>query len=365
MKKPLFYIILSLFLYLNSFADGHKAGGTPGKINDGPYIFKMNKKFKVTWVENGIYREDSFNQDNFNDIKKTFNLTFNYKDLTDTYLQKPDLNQSYNMVDSIGVISDIHGEYNVYVNLLKGTGIIDDNLNWKFGKGHLVVLGDVFDRGDMVTEILWHLFGLEKQAEKAGGMVHVMLGNHELLMLSKDLSYISEKYQKVEKLSDTRYYDLYSRNSVLGKWLRSKPVVITINNIIFVHGGISRDVVRRNLTFRHINQMFYNNIIDKDPELICADEELLFLSDTKGPVWYRGYFTESDFCESRLDSILSFYGKKHIVVGHTTSKDIRAYFHNKIFGIDAGISMDQPGEMLLWENGSFYKCYGTGVRFKY
>jgi len=101
-------------------------------------------------------------------------------------------------------------------------GIIDKNLNWKFGTGHLVVLGDTFDRGDMVTEVLWHLFGLEKQAAKAGGMVYVLLGNHEALVLNKDLSYLNEKYKEVEVISNTNYFDLYSENSVLGRWLRNR-----------------------------------------------------------------------------------------------------------------------------------------------
>ncbi len=108
-------------------------------------------------------------------------------------------------MDSIGVITDIHGEYNIYIDLLKAAGIIDRNLNWKFGKGHLVVLGDIFDRGSMVNEVLWHLFGLEKQAEKAGGMVHVLLGNHEFLVLRKDLSFINEKYKEDEAISGIRY----------------------------------------------------------------------------------------------------------------------------------------------------------------
>ena len=30
---------------------------------------------------------------------------------------------------------------------MQGTGIIDEHLNWNFGKGHLVILGDMFDRG--------------------------------------------------------------------------------------------------------------------------------------------------------------------------------------------------------------------------
>ncbi len=65
------------------------------------------------------------------------------------------------MIDSIGIITDIHGEYSTYLNLLNANGIIDNDLNWKFGKGHLVIIGDTFDRGAMVTEVLWHLFGLE------------------------------------------------------------------------------------------------------------------------------------------------------------------------------------------------------------
>ncbi|MCK7530014.1 MAG: hypothetical protein MZV63_02625 [Marinilabiliales bacterium] len=80
-------------------------------------------------------------------------------------------------------------------------GIIDRNLNWKFGRGHLVYLGDAHDRGDMVTEILWHLFSLERQAAKAGGMVHFVLGNHELMVLDGDLRFINPKYRKVEAIN--------------------------------------------------------------------------------------------------------------------------------------------------------------------
>jgi hypothetical protein len=364
MKKQLLYLIICLFLSLNSYATYYSGGCYQDSINDGPYIFYVNDNLKVTWIKNSALKEKLITPENFAEIKKRFNLLCNYKDLTDSYLLKPVLDRTFRKIDSISVISDIHGEYDIYINLLKASGIIDKNLNWKFGKGHLVVLGDVFDRGEMVTEVLWHLFGLEKQAAEAGGMVQVLIGNHELLVLSKDLRYINEKYKEVEKLSGTKYFDLYSENSVLGKWLRSKPVMITINDIIFVHGGISIELVNRSLSIRQINNLFSNKIIGKDMELVCEDEELLFLSDTFGPIWYRGYFTDATFCESRLDSILDFYNKKHIVVGHTTYKDIQSHFKNKILGVDAGISMDQPGKMLIYKDGFFYKGYSTGKRIK-
>jgi hypothetical protein len=364
MKKLFLFLIISVFFILNSSTICFSEWSNSGPINDGPYIFNENGTITVKWIENSLLRKDIITPQNFNIIKKKFNLLFDYKDLTDNYKIKSDYSQIYTMVDSISVISDIHGEYNIYINLLKAMGIIDNNLNWKFGKGHLVVLGDVFDRGENVTEVLWHLFGLEKQAAEAGGLVHVMLGNHEIMVLSKDLRFMNEKYGKVERFFNEDYNDLYSVNSVLGKWLRSKPIIITLNDIIFVHGGISIELVHKKLTISQINQMFSDDIIGKEIIENDRNQEQMLLNDDCGPIWYRGYFTDTEFCETRLDSILDFYGKSHIVVGHTPSSDIKTRFNNKILGIDAGIVIDQPGEMLICKDGVFYKGYISGKRIK-
>ena len=216
----------------------------------------------------------------------------------------------------------------------------------------------------MVTEVLWHLFGLEKQAVKAGGMVHVLLGNHEFLVLRKVLSFMNEKYKKAELITNIKYYDQFADKSVLGKWLRSKPVMITIDNVIFVHAGISAEMIHRNLNVEQINRKFSNNILGKDLQLVNGDEELYFLNEDNGPLWYRGYFTDTTFCENRLDSILNFYGKEHIVVGHTVNKEIKSLFNTKILGADTGIMYKQSPEMIIYKNGSFYKSLITGKRIK-
>jgi hypothetical protein len=364
MKNTIYYLIITLFLSLNSFQVCYPDGADPGQINDGPYILNVKHKLLVKWVENNQLKEEYILPGNFAGIKDKFHLLFSYEDLIDNKIQKKDYSQSYDMVDSIGVISDIHGAYNGYIRLLKATGIIDDNLNWKFGRGHLVVLGDVFDRGDMVTEIFWHLFALEKQAENAGGMVHLMLGNHELMVLSGNLAYTNEKYKQVEKITKTAYYDLYSEKSVLGKWVRSKPVAITIDNILFVHGGISPELVRRKMTIQKINQVFDYDIIGMQLKENGQNDEQMFLIQDNGPIWYRGYFSDPNLDENIVDSILKYFNKEHIIVGHTTHKDIRSSFNKKILGIDAGLGIDQPGEMLVYKDGSFYKCYSTGVRIK-
>lgn len=364
MKKLLLFLIFSISLFINSFSGCYDSSNDPNPINDGPYIYFVGNKLKAKWIENNAVKDYFINQENFPEIKKNFNLLCTYNDLRKAYLLKPSYAQSYKMIDSIGVITDVHGEYQTYIKLMKAMGIIDEDLNWKFGNGHLVVLGDIFDRGDMVTEILWHLFGLEKQAEKAGGMVHVLLGNHELMMLSKDQDYINEKYKRVESLFKTEYSNLYSEESVLGEWLRSKPIVLTINDILFVHAGISVEMVERGFKIKQINRLFAENIVGKELKYFYGNTKLKFLNEDLGPLWYRGYFSDKAFNEDRLDLVLDFYDKAHIVVGHTTEKSIRSIYHNKIFGADAGISINQPGEMLIYKNGVFYTGSVTGKRVK-
>lgn len=363
-KRILLSLTVGLLYSFAASADYDQAGGKTDQLNDGPYIRKVNNKFKINWIENGTPRGDYIRTGNFEEIRSAFNLLFEYHHLKETFLTRPDYNHSYNHADSICVISDIHGEYNSYIDLLKAGGIIDKDLNWNFGDGHLVVLGDISGKGEMVTEVYWHLYGLEKQAARSGGMVHVLLGNHELMMLRKSHNHLNEKYRKVETVFNADYSDFYTENTVLGKWLRTRPVVITINNILFVHGGISYEMVRRKLTPRQINRIFANRIIGKDPETVYSNEFLKFLSHTNGPLWYRGYFEDADFCENKLQPILDFYDKEHIIVGHTPCLEIDAVFNNKIIGVDTGLQNKQSGEMLIYSNGSFYRSTRTGSRIR-
>ena len=214
----------------------------------------------------------------------------------------------------------------------------------------------------MVTEVLWHLFGLEKQALRTGGMVHLLFGNHEFMILNQDMRYINYKYMKVEEISGTKYIDFYSKSSVLGKWLRSRPLVITINDIIFIHGGISIEMVHREIRLSRANQFFSKLIAGTEIKSDQQIDELSYLINANGPLWYRGYFTDSNFTENRLDSILAFYGKNHIVVGHTPDSTIKSLFYNKILGVDSGIGNGLPGEMLIIKEGIFYKGCATGKR---
>jgi hypothetical protein len=168
----------------------------------------------------------------------------------------------------------------------------------------------------------------------------------------------------VESITGTKYFDLYSDNSVLGKWLRSKPIIICINDILFVHAGISVNLIQNNLTINRINQTFSDSIMGQNIQSTCKSDVLKLLNGDNGSLWYRGYFKDTTFNENHLNAILSFYSKKHIVVGHTPYKEFKLLFDNKIIDIDNGIMLDQPGGVLIIKNESFYKGLVTGDRIK-
>jgi hypothetical protein len=362
MRKSALFLLICLFNLSSSGVYQNELSFDP--INDGPYVYYVNDSLKAKMVENSVLAEYYITAENYPEIKTAVNLSCGYNDLLDVFSQKANYSQNYNDVDSLIAISDVHGQFSKYADILQANGVIDKDLNWKFGRGHLVYLGDAFDRGDRVTELLWHLFTLEKQAEKAGGMVHIILGNHDDMALSGDQRYMNEKYRKVEELTRTNYSDLYSGNSVLGKWLRNKPVMIVIDDLLFVHGGISIDMVGMKLPVKQANKLFTSKIIAKIIPPDNKNKQVELLAGDNGPLWYRGYFEDSTFSENRLDSILNFYDSKHIVVGHTTFKNIKGLYNNKIIGIDAGIGYGQPGEVFIYKKGKFYSGSLTGERTK-
>jgi len=396
-------LILFLVLFLNQGVIFLSAQVINDSINDGPYFYVHKKQVSALIIQNGLKKEEQVTQEKFGELSGIFGFKFDYEDLLVNHQKKLDYSKKFMMVDSIAVLSDIHGEYDCYIDILKIAGIINEDLSWKFGRGHLVILGDIFDRGEMVTEILWHLYGLEKQADNSGGKVHILVGNHEMLVLSGNQDYLCPKYRQVETISGISYKNLYAQNTVLGNWLRSWPVVITINDILFVHGGLSPELVQNKISVTDINRIFTEKIIGKslsvnrsrsiqtlnkmsidysysDTDMALTNdnnsssvsypenrnssdaefEKMALLSQNNGPLWYRGYFNNAGIHEKEIDLILDFYNKKHIVVGHTSLTNIQSLFETKIIGIDASQESNMPSQMLLYLNGSFFKYYLNG-----
>ena len=50
-------------------------------------------------------------------------------------------------VDRVVAIADVHGAYDAMVETLGNVGILDADLAWSGGASHLVIVGDLLDRG--------------------------------------------------------------------------------------------------------------------------------------------------------------------------------------------------------------------------
>ena len=102
---------------------------------------------------------------------------------------------SFNDVDRVVAIADIHGAYDAMVATLQSAGILNEELVWSGEQSNLVIVGDILDRGPKSRAAMDLLMRLEGEAESAGGRVHVLIGNHESMILTGDMRYVSgEEY---------------------------------------------------------------------------------------------------------------------------------------------------------------------------
>ncbi len=333
-------------------------------LRDGPHVFwQTDSSAIVFYLCNGNLEKRTYQ------VKDTLRFSGFCLDNAIEYVVPADAAviqpQVIDDVSKIFTVSDIHGEYDHLVDILTNGGVIDRELRWSWGDGHLVIVGDVFDRGAKVTECLWLIYRLESEARENGGAVHYLMGNHELMALRGDKRYVNDRYLKgIVKKTRIKYEDLYGPDTELGRWVRSKHTVIKINDIVFVHGGLSPFVMHRNLDLERINETIRSSI-DLRSSQLAFDELSRFLLRNKGPFWYRGYHYEMEgdypmVLSEEIDSLLSFYGAGRIVVGHTEVDSVMSVWNKRIIGID--IPVDELGslEALLWDDGRFFRVTGNG-----
>jgi len=339
---------------------------------DGPYIIDNNlyqitsdNKFESTIIR----RRDSLfvKVDNDDNDKFSFQLKDSIK------LE----NETYNLPDKIIVISDIEGNFDAFSGFLLNNKVIDNNYNWIFGNGHLLLNGDFVDRGKNVTQVLWLIYKLENQADKQGGKVHYILGNHEIMNFQGNANYNKKKYKRVAQLISkndnitvaTKF--MYSDKTELGKWLRSKNVIEKIGNYLFVHAGISPEILKYSVSISDINRIARDNW---DKNLYDEEENNKvenFITGKKGIYWYRGLAQDYKYYEkikdTELNKVLKYYQADKIIFGHTVVEDITKEFKGKTINIDVKHGEEKNSEKtkgLLIEKGIEYKIDGKGTKTK-
>ena len=241
---------------------------------------------------------------------------------------------AYEVKTSARVVAfaDVHGAYDDWVALLKEVGVVDDQLNWSGGKTHLVSVGDLIDRGPGSRQVVELLKKLDVQADKAGGAVHMTLGNHEVMVMTGDLRYVSAEefaafagdeteadrnaayaeYRRfntggdeatVRATFDEQYpkgffalRKAYSLGGELGGWLIRQPFVIKVNDKVYMHGGIAASATDKSI---------------KQLNLKLTDELRTFMSDMDrlreaGVMpWHVDYHDRLGFLNARVEEYVA------------------------------------------------------------
>jgi hypothetical protein len=320
-------------------------------ISDGPYIFYEGDEIISQVVVDGVVHKTILKRSDSNRIivpvpSGSFTVTLRSK------IEPPPA--EYKNPEKVFATSDIEGNFTAFKNLLVLGGVIDEEFNWTYGKGHLVLAGDLFDRGNEVTSCLWLLYKLEDEAKASGGGLHVILGNHEIMNLNDDIRYVHPKYLEVATLLGRTYMDFYAPNTELGRWIRSRNIIEKIGSSLFLHAGISQTVNDLGLSLKNLNNKVrpYYDQDAKDSLLISAGVDPFFWDKTS-PFWYRGYFVAPLASMEQVDSTLSLYNVKRVVVGHTLVDNIKTFYKGKVVAIDVNHHAGNHQALLLEKDNLF------------
>lgn len=371
-------------------------------IADGPYVAQAADG---GWIARWVEGDDSAPK--VREQRLTKKASLNGRRLTvpavgslpafEVALRTPESGPGANSPDQVSlasgkplfVVADTHGEFEILVELLQKHGVIDRALKWSFGNGHLAVLGDVFDRGPNHTEIFWLLYELEAQARLKGGGLHVMLGNHETLVLLGARQYLNPKYlASARALGVPAYATLWAERTLLGRWLRTKPAVQKIGGYLCLHGGIAAEVVNRGYTLAQMNQSVRDMLTFTPP--YTGPNERYALNDLRvmagkhtatqadrdtaafivmhplGPLWYRGYFSQTrepgfpPATDADVRSALAHFDARAIFVGHTMVPTVTPLYDGKVIAVQVYPRRDEAGrasmEALLVKDGVFHRA---------
>ena len=242
---------------------------------------------------------------------------------------------------------------------------------------------------------------MEKEAERAGGKVHVLLGNHEELnitgiafdypdyitveqfvsFLPRDYrrqkereflkrtmgasalrdeaipdagtrSKLLEYWQGLMRTDDAQQVYIKSFNDTYGKWLLEKNAVIRINDTVFVHGGISEEYSTWEL--EAINSLLRNELtFFKGRRKVflhyAKPFEAKIVYDANSPLWFRDLAVKDESSiKTEFERVLKNLGAGHMVIAHTFYRGngvtpvVAPRFMSRIDGrlwiIDTGIS---------------------------
>lgn len=335
--KKIYFSLLGLLLSLAAVSQSIHPNDTISlKEIDGPYIFHNEQGIKsirvsefgveITQHESRI-KEKPFWVSSQNG-KHKFEVTL--RDIT-----RPEW--KYEQTDSTFVMSDPHANIDAFVAILQAHKIIDDKYNWNFGKNRLMIIGDVFDRGDDVLPIFWLIYKIQGEAERAGGSVHFLLGNHEEMVMWNDVRYANKKYKDLAIILDKPHSEMWTADSELGHWLRTRNMIEVIGDNLFVHAGLSKEFLDQEWDIAQMNDSISAHLGENKKER-NKSKVAKFLFTSNGPFWYRGMVHSEEkynpIKDKDVNRILKFYNVSCILVGHTIFDEVSTFYKGKVIAVN-------------------------------
>ena len=122
------------------------------------------------------------------------------------------------------VMSDLHGEYDKFIKMLTKISFSDND--------KLIIIGDIFDRGEKPLQILDYIINKDN--------IELLLGNHESMFIEAYNGY-GFKNWVYHNGGYTTFKALMKRGNkymeMLYKYLEKLDIVKIVNNYILVHAG--------------------------------------------------------------------------------------------------------------------------------
>lgn len=318
----------------------------PAPVSDAPHLLHhADGSVLARWLVAGKVMERRFAKGKPVDLPEFQSLLGKQVTLTP---HRPE-RDSWPLPEKLFVISDVEGEYTLMRRFLEANKVIDATGKWSFGKGHLVCVGDMVDRGDEVTETLWLMHRLAREAMVAGGHLHYVLGNHEVMVMGGDVRYVHPKYRSVSTLLGRSIPELVGADTEIGRWLRTRNTLVKVGRFLFVHAGISPPLLNDKRKMAQINSRV-RSALGLPPGKITDQLTGAILWGQRGPLWYRGYFEEWKIhfgprpTAADIDLILKQVQASTIVIGHTKVAQVTdLYGGQRVLAID--VPWTQPKDV--------------------
>jgi hypothetical protein len=255
--------------------------------------------------------------------------------------------------ERVVAIGDVHGDVAATRRALRLAGALDEKDDWVGGKLVVVQTGDLLDRGDDEPDILDLLDRAAEQAKKAGGALHVLNGNHEVMNVAADFRYVTadgfRDYEgtalqgargKQASLLPTEQRGraaAFLPGGPVAKRLAARPIAIVVGDSVFAHGGVLPGHVRYGIgRINAETRSWMSGETQRAPEILNGDT---------APIWTREYSDgePSPRACSALEKALTDLSAKRMVVGHTVQKN------GKVWRIDVGLAKHYGGRPAVLE----------------